>query len=371
MPWQDNGGSSGGGNGGGGGPWGSGGGGPPKNPWGGGQPPKPPGGGNGGGGGPRGAPDFDDFIRRSQERLRASMGGGGTGGVRGGRGVPWLWIVGGLLLAWVVFTSAYRVGPQERGGVMRFGKYVSTSGPGFHFKLPAPIDTVIKPNFEQVRTIDIGSADGSSENLMLTGDQNIIDVAYTVRWKISDAENFLFQLADPELTVREVAESAMRAEVSRVSLNAAVGPQRAQIAEQARTRAQELLTSYDAGVEVVGVDIRQADPPQAVDEAFKEVSAAQQVAQQYLNNSRAYAQELIARAQGETAVFDAVFAQYRLAPEVTRKRIYLETMEEVLGKNGKTVIEARGVTPYLPLPELQRRAAAPPPPPPSVTGATQ
>lgn len=365
MPWQNNGGS--------GGPWGNGGDGGdggPRNPWGGGdgggsrRPPSgdggpPRGGGQGGGGG--GMPDFDEFIRRSQERLRASLpGGGGTGSRQGGgdRRSLWPWIVGGLALLWIVFTSTYRVGPQERGVVLRFGQFVQTNGPGLHFKLPDPIDTVIKPRVEEVRSIDIGGSERSGENLMLTGDQNIIDVAYTVRWKISDPEDFLFQLADQETTVREVAESAMRAEMAAVNLNAAIGPQREAIADQVRTRAQELLNSYRAGIEVVGVDIRQADPPGAVDEAFKAVSAAQQESQGFLNNARAYAQELIARAQGDTAVFDAVFQQYRLAPEVTRRRIYLETMEEVLRNNGKTVVEARGVTPFLPLPEMRARSQA-------------
>ncbi|MFC3712054.1 FtsH protease activity modulator HflK [Sphingoaurantiacus capsulatus] len=342
MPWQNN-------NGGNGGPWGSGDGNGPRNPWGNG--PQRPGGPSGGGGGGKGGPDFDEFIRRSQERLRGLPGGGG------GK-APWLYILLAVLGVWVVFTSFYRVDAQERGVVMRFGKYVETTGPGMHFKLPAPIDTVVKPKVEQVSTIDIGSADASSENLMLTGDQNIIDIAYTVRWKIKDPEQFLFQFAEPEETIREVAESAMRAEISAATLNAAIGPQRAQIAEQVRVRSQELLDSYRAGVDVLGVDIKQADPPAAVDAAFKDVSAAQQNAQGYLNQARAYSQQLIAQAQGEAAAFDAVYAQYRLAPEVTRKRMYLETMENVLAKVDKTVIEANGVTPYLPLPEVQRRARA-------------
>lgn len=338
MPWQNNSGGSG-------GPWGSGDGGGPRNPWGGG--PQRGGGGSGG----KGGPDFDDFIRRSQERLRSLPGGGG------GR-TPWLYILLGALGLWILFTSFYRVDAQERGVVMRFGKYVATTGPGMHFKLPAPIDTVIKPKVEAVSTIDIGSADASAENLMLTGDQNIIDIAYTVRWKIKDPEQFLFQFAEPEETIREVGESAMRAEIARATLNAAIGPQRAQIAEQVRIRMQELLDSYRSGVDVLGVDIKQADPPAAVDAAFKDVSAAQQNAQQYMNQARAYSQQLVAQAQGEAAAFDAVYAQYRLAPEVTRKRMYLETMENVLAKVDKTVIEADGVTPYLPLPEIKRRAAA-------------
>lgn len=337
MPWQNN-------NGGSGGPWGSGDGGGPRNPWGNG-PQR-----GGGSGGNKGGPDFDEFIRRSQERLRALPGGGNR--------TPWVYILLAALALWILFTSFYRVDAQERGVVMRFGKYVTTTGPGMHMKLPAPIDTVIKPKVEAVSTIDIGATDGSAENLMLTGDQNIIDIAYTVRWKIKDPEQFLFQFAEPEDTIREVAESAMRAEISGATLNAAIGPQRAQIAEQVRVRIQELLDSYKAGVDVLGVDIKQADPPAAVDAAFKDVSAAQQNAQAYLNQARAYSQQLIAQAQGEAAAFDAVYAQYRLAPEVTRKRMYLETMENVLSKVDKTVVGANGVTPYLPLPEVQRRAAA-------------
>jgi membrane protease subunit HflK len=344
MPWQNNSGD-------GGGPWGSSGSGGPRNPWGGSS-----GGGSGGGSGRGGGPDFDEFIRRSQERLRAGLPGG-----RGGSGgVPWLYIVAAIVGVWLVFTSMYRVEPQQAGVIQRFGKYVETTGPGFHFKLPAPFETVTKPAVQAVNAIQIGTPDASSENLMLTGDQNIIDIAYAVRWKIKDPENYLFQLAEPEETIREVAESAMRAEISRVPLNAAIGPQRAQIAEQVRVRTQEIMDSYRAGVDIVGVDIKQADPPAAVDAAFKDVSAAQQNAEQYINEARAYAQQLLAQAQGQAAAFDAVYQQYRLAPEVTRKRMYLETMEHVIGKVDTTIVDTDdNVVPYLPLPEVKKRAAMP------------
>lgn len=339
MPWENNSNTP--------GPWGSGSGGGPRNPWGGGS-----GGGSGGGRGGGAGPDFDDFIRRSQERLRAGLPGGSRGG-----SMPWGYIVLGIVLVWLAFTSFYRVQAEERGVIQRFGAYSRTTGPGMHFKLPAPIETVSKPAVETVHTIDIGTLDASSENLMLTGDQNIIDIAYAVRWKIKDPVLYMFQLAEPETTIREVAESAMRAEVARVPLDAAIGPQRAQIAEQVRVRTGEMLASYKAGIEVVGVDIKQADPPAAVDSAFKDVSAAQQNAEQYLNEARRYSQSLLSLAQGQAAAFDAVYAQYRLAPAVTRKRMYLETMEEVLSKVDKTIIEADGVVPYLPLPEVRRRAA--------------
>lgn len=335
-----------------------------KGPWG--DPPKPPPGGNKGN-----TVDFDDFVRRSQERLR-NMGNGGGGGGRNGGGLPnlpWGLIAGGVIVALLASTSAFRVDAGERAVITRFGQFSGEAGPGFHFKLPSPIDQVQKVNFEDIQTLDIGSTSAESENLMLTGDQNIIDIAYAIRWRVKDAPLFLFQLRDPQNTIQEVAESAMRAEIGRVTLNAAIGPQRAQIADQVRDRMQELLDSYNAGVTIQGVDIKQADPPAAVDEAFKDVSAAQQDREQFLNQARAYAEQIRAQATGAAAEFDAVYAQYRLAPEVTRKRIYLETMENVLAKVDKTVVEAGGVQTYLPLPEVRRRSSAPPaqPQPPQTT----
>jgi modulator of FtsH protease HflK len=330
----------------------------PVNPWGEGPPRRPmgkPGQGRGG--------DFDDLVRRSQERLKSQFGGsggGGSGGFDFGDSRWLVWGGGAIIAAWVVLSSFYSVDAQSAAVVQRFGAYVGTTGPGVHFKLPWPIDAVELRKVEQINIIDISSSEGANENLMLTGDQNIINLAYTVRWKIRNPESFLYELSDPEKTVREVAESAMRAEISRASLNDALGPQRAQIADQVRERMQELLDSYRSGVEVRGVDIKQADPPAAIDGAFKDVSAAQQDAQQYLNRARTYAQALVAKAQGDAAGFDAVYAQYRLAPEVTRKRMYLETMEKVLAKVEKTVVDAPGVAPYLPLPEVRRRAAIAP-----------
>jgi membrane protease subunit HflK len=282
--------------------------------------------------------------------------------------IPWGLVAGGVALLLLATTSAYRVDAGERAVVTRFGQFSSTQGPGFHFKFPAPIDEVTKVEFEDIRTTLIGSAEGDAENLMITGDGNVINIAYAVRWRLKNAEDFLFQVADPEATVRDATESAMREMIARATLNNAIGPERAAIAEQVRERVQEILDEYRLGVLVQGIDINKADPPGAVDEAFKDVSAAQQDAQQFLNQARAYAQQVQAQAAGATAAFDKVYEQYRLAPEVTRKRMYLETMEEVLGKVDKTVIEAPGVQAYLPLPEVQRRAEAgrqPPPPAPA------
>lgn len=350
SPWGDgdNGNAGGGGSGGG-----------PRNPWGDGPPKRPQ------GPRPQGRSDpFDDLVRRGQEQLRR-FGGGAP--LRGGpdNGIPGRLIgfgIAGVAALWLLLTSFYRVDAQERGVVLRFGRFVEVTDPGLHFKLPWPIDSVILRKVEQINSVDIGATSGGGENLVLSGDQNIINLAYAVRWKIKNPELYLFELAEPEQTVQEVAESAMRAEIARATLNDAIGPQRAQIAERVRERMQELLDSYRAGIEVRGVDIKQADPPAAVDAAFKDVSAAQQDAQKYLNESRAYAQQVLAVAQGSAAAFDAVYAQYRLAPEVTRKRMYFETMENVLAKVDKTVVEPGGVQTYLPLPEIQKRPRPAPEP---------
>jgi membrane protease subunit HflK len=189
---------------------------------------------------------------------------------------------------------------------------------------------------------------------MLTGDQNLIDIAYSVRWNIRTPELYLFQLAEPDETIKQVAESAMRSVISRVSLNDAIGDRRAQIEEQVAETMQRILDGYHSGIQVQGVAIKQADPPGEVNDAFKEVTAAQQDAQSYMNQARAYALQLTAKAQGEATAFDKVYEQYKLAPEVTRRRMYYETMEQVLSKVDKTIVEAPGVTPYLPLPQMQK-----------------
>jgi membrane protease subunit HflK len=191
---------------------------------------------------------------------------------------------------------------------------------------------------------------------MLTGDQNLIDLAYTVRWNIRTPELYLFQLAKPDETIQEVAESAMRAVISQVSLNDAMGDRRAEIENEAAQNMQRILDAYHSGIQIQGIAIKQADPPTEVNDAFKEVTAAQQDAKSYVNQANAYALQLTAKAQGEATAFDKVYAQYKLAPEVTRRRMYYETMEQVLSKVDKTIVEAPGVTPYLPLPQVQKSA---------------
>ncbi len=311
------------------------------------------------GGGPRFTPSGGSGISSLEELLRrgrASFGGGGGeqgGRFGGGSKRPYiLWGVVGFFLLWLILTSFHRIAPEERGVVTRFGRYSHTLGPGIGLTLPSPIDQVQKVDVGNIRNIDLGSR--QTETLMLTGDQNIIDIAYSVRWKIRDPEQYLFEIAQPEETIREVAESAMRAVVARVTLDQAMGEARGQIENQVQEMMQRVLDSYQAGVTIQGIAIKQADPPAEVNEAFKDVTAAQQQAQSYINQANAYATQLTQRAQGEAAAFDKVYEQYRLAPDVTRRRMYFETMEEVLKGVDKTIIEAPGVTPYLPLPQVQK-----------------
>lgn len=329
----------------------------PRNPWtqpqGGGQQP----------GGPRQSM-IDDLIRRSRESFGGGPGGGSGGGFGGGmprtpngRAI-WPIAVGIALLLWVAMTSIHRIGPQQRGVVLNLGSYSRTLAPGVNLTLPSPLETVEVIDVEEIRTIDIGSVDADDKNLMLTRDQNLVDLAYSVRWNIRTPELFTFQIADEdrEKTIRDVAESAMRAVLASITLNEALGSGRTLIEQQVAANMQAILDDYRTGVKVQGVAVKQADPPAAVNDAFKEVSAAQQAAQTDINQANAYAQQLTARAQGEAAAFDKIYEQYRLSPDVTQRRIYYETMEAILAGVDKTIVENGNVTPYLPLPEIKRRA---------------
>jgi len=347
-PWgggRGSGGSGGGGDSGGGSGGGSGG---PRNPWS--QPPE--------GDRPRGTPSALDELLRRAKGARGQLPNG-TNPVR--------WIGYGaaaIFVLWIALTSFHQIEPAERGVVTRLGRYSHTLNPGVSLTLPAPIDRVQTIDVQNIRTIDIPG--GTGERLVLTGDQNIIDLEYSVGWKISDPELFFFQSVDPEATIRSVAESAMRASIANMQLNAAIGSGRNAIEAEVRQQMQSILDGYRTGVSIQRVTIKQTDPPEAVVDAFKEVTAAGSNAQTSVNNARTYAQQVLAKAQGEAGAFDRVYAQYKLAPEVTRRRMYYETMERVLSKVDKTIVEAPGVTPYLPLRELKRA-----PEPATTTGAGQ
>ena len=296
------------------------------------------------------ASNIEDFLRRSRERFNPN--GGGSFPSRPD-GSIFVWAAAAVAALWLVLTSLHSIAPQERGVVTRFGRYAYTLSPGVGITLPSPIDRVRKIDVEKIQTINLGSEE--SETLMLTGDGNIIDIAYQVRWNIRVPEQYLFELAQPDETIRQVAESAMRAAVANVTLRDAT-QKRGEIENRVQEEMQRVLDNYHSGVLIQGIAIKQADPPAAVLDAFKEVSAAQQQAQSYVNQARAYALQLTAKAQGEAVAFDKVYGQYKLAPEVTRRRMYYETMERILGSVDKTIVDAPGINSYQQLPPVMRSA---------------
>jgi membrane protease subunit HflK len=325
----------------------------PRNPW------LPGGQGSGGNEGPRRSPNLEDLFRtRGPEGPRRRTGGPGGPGFRlperpgGGSWFPL--VIGAIAVVWLGVGMIHQVGPKEQGIVTTFGKYSRTLQPGLNFTLPWPVQQVAVEPVSTIRSFRIPA--GGQEKLILTGDQNLVDLTYLIRWSIKDLKQFKFQLAQPEETIQEVAEAAMRASVAEQTLDDTFsGAGRAVIEERVRDRMQAVLDAYRSGIAVQGVEIGKTDPPERVVEAFKDVSAAQQDADADINRARAWAQQILAQAEGEAAAFDKVYEEYRLAPDVTRRRMYYETMERILGKTDKTIVEAPGVTPYLPLPEIKQR----------------
>ena len=372
MPWSNQGG----------GPWGSG----PKGPWGSGPQ-------SSGGGTP---PDLEDLLRRSQDKLKNVLPGGNLGG----RGFFLL-----LLAAVAIwgFSGFYRVEPSEQGIVLRFGKYVRDTGSGLNYHLPYPIETVLTPNIKLIHRIDVGMRmvddarrgtsmrDVPEESLMLTGDENIVDVDFAVLWQIKpgagQAGNYLFNIQNPEGTVKAVAESAMREIVGRSNIQPVLTGARQNIENAVHELMQKTLDDYGSGILIQQVQMQKVDPPAQVIDAFRDVQAAradleraQNEAQTYANrvvpeargraaqilqNAEAYREQTVAEATGQTARFLKVLDEYAKAPQVTRQRMYLETMERIFGGTDKIILDpgvsgsGTGVVPYLPLGELQRAPAAP------------
>jgi modulator of FtsH protease HflK len=382
MPWNDN--SNGGNNnGGGGGPWGGGGGSGgnndngPKNPWGGGNnpPPRRP-----GPTGPSG--NLDDLAKKVEDRLKNVLGGGGGGGgfngrrPNGGGGGEPLQLdrraIGAIALVAVLgwFASGvYVVDAGEEASIQRFGKYVRTVGQGLQFHLPSPIETRKIVDVQRVNSLSVGSVSGtqSTDGLMLTGDQNIVDVGFQVLWRVDNSRDFLFQVAHgasgndvADVTVLAVAEAAMREVVGRSQRDQVLATGRATVEAQTRDLIQRTLNEYKAGIRITQVNLRKAEPPAAVNEAFREVAAASQEAETKINQARSYRNAVVPQAQGEAARFNQLYQEYKLAPDVTRQRLYLETMERVYERANKVLLDPgkSGSAPMVVLPpELFRNPA--------------
>ena len=340
----------------------------PRNPWlpAGGDTPEPR----------RSASIEDIFRNRGPEGPRRNPGG--PGGPRGPNfqlprrkdGKSWVPTVIVAALAVGIASSMFHlVGPKEQGVVTTLGHYSRTIQPGISITGPWPIEQVKVTDVTSIRSERIPG--NGEEKLILTGDQNLVDLSYLIRWNIKNLTQFEFQLKEPQETVEEVAEAAMRASVSTQTLDQTLsGAGRAAIEENVRLRMQQILDAYRSGIAVQGIEIEKTDPPERVIEAFKGVSAAQQDAETEINRARAWAQQILARAQGDAAAFDRVYAEYKLAPEVTRRRMYYDTMERVLSQTDKTVVETNGVQTYLPLPEV-RRSSRPAPQPTAASPAGQ
>src|SRR5271170_4406617 len=366
----------------GGGPWGSG----PKGPWGSGPQPT---------GGPR-PPDLEDLLRRAQDRMQQLL----PGGYFSGLGIALALLV--VVAIWAM-SGFYRVQSEELGAVLRFGKYVRDATPGLNYHLPYPIETVLLPKALRVSTLSIGMTliddparrgrtmrDVPEESLMLTGDENIVDVDFTVLWRIKPkgAADFLFNIQNPEGTVKAVAESAMREVIGRSNIQPILTGARTSTELAVQELMQRTLDNYGSGILIQQVQMQKVDPPGQVIDAFRDVQAAradlerlQNEAQTYANRvvpdargraaqilqaAEGYKQQAVAEARGQSARFLKVYDEYKKAPDVTRERIYLETMERILGGSEKLIYDGGGsasgqsIVPYLPLSELTpQRPTAP------------
>jgi len=372
MPWNNQSSGGGGWKGGNGGPWGQ----PPRNT-----------GGGGGGGGPT-PPDLEELLRRSQDRLKRVLPGGG------GRKLSPLAIIGILvvvaaIVAYNFFT--FRVQPDEQGVVLLFGKYDRDAAPGLNFRLPYPIETVYTPRVTRVNRLTIGQfADDQSSNtagrdipeesLMLTGDENIVDIDFSVFWVINNAPDFLFSMEDPEGTVKAAAESAMREVVGRSNIQPLLTQARQITETDVQKIIQQTMDDFNAGVQITQVQLLKVDPPNEVIAAFRDVQAAradqerlQNEAQTYANRvipeargqasqiteaAIAYRDRIVNEAEGQASRFTQVYESYKASPDVTRLRMYLDTLQDVFKSTDKVIIDqgtsGTGVVPYLPLDELNR-----------------
>ncbi|HAE74994.1 MAG TPA: FtsH protease activity modulator HflK [Alphaproteobacteria bacterium] len=348
---------------------------------------------NGNNGGPWGkrespggrAPDIEEMLRRGQKKLNKLLPGG-KGGIFS------IFLV--VIVLWIA-SGFYRVNADEQGVVLRFGEWVRTTAPGLHYHLPYPIEEALTPGVTRVNRISIGfrepigfASDDSlrqvpEEALMLTGDENIVDINFTVFWLIKDAGKFLFNVRNQEITIKSLAESAMRDSIGRTPLEKVLTEGREVIESTTKTLLQSVLDGYEAGIEISQVQLQKVDPPEQVIDSFRDVQRAKADQEKIRNQAEAYRnalipkargeaekiiqeaegykREVVARSTGDAERFLSVYNSYKLAKDVTVKRIYLETLEEVLKNANKIIIDesaGTGVVPYLPLPEIQKRQGA-------------
>jgi membrane protease subunit HflK len=356
MPWNDQSSGSGGGQ----GPWGGG----PRRPWG--QPPRTP---------QQQGPDLEELMRQWRERFRF---GGGDGGGRGpgGRGptISLPLIAAVLFVGWLL-TGVYFVDEGEQAVITRLGDYNRTTGPGAHWHAPAPIEAARVQNVTGQRTAEIGFtstnqnrvSDNPDESLMITGDRNIVEIHFRIYYNIKNVRDFTFNVREPDAAVRAVAESAMREVIGRRQLEPIITTDRAAVELDVETLMQQVLDEYEAGVQVLQVELLRAAAPSAVIEAFNDVVNAGQDAETLTNNAerdrsrivneaQAYRERVVREAAGEAERFIAVHAEYRQAPQVTRDRLYIETMERVYQRGNLIILDQRGgAVPYLPLEGMIRR----------------
>ncbi|NVK35731.1 MAG: FtsH protease activity modulator HflK [Rhodobacteraceae bacterium] len=363
-------------------------------PWGGGGNSGGPWGNNGSNrGGGNQAPDLEELLKRTQDRVKNVLPGGGGGGL-GTLGA--LLVAGGLIVVWLA-TGLYRVEEGEVGVELVLGEVSDQTGTGLNYNWPYPIGEVYKPQVQLQRELTVGveetvrgstiiSRDVPQESLMLTGDENIVDVGFKVQWRIKNTRegiaNYLFNIQNPEGTVKAVAESAMREVVGSSNIDSILTENRVSIQNDVDTLMQSTLDSYFAGIEITEVQMQKVDPPQQVIDAFRDVQAARADQERIQNEAESYANRIVPEARGEAARvleaangyreqtiaeatgqsqrFTKVYEQYKNAPDVTRERLYLETLEKVLGANNKVIIDnnsGQGVLPYLPLNGLNSGAS--------------
>ncbi|MBO6491019.1 MAG: FtsH protease activity modulator HflK [Pelagibacteraceae bacterium] len=349
-------------------------------PWG-----SPGGGGNGSGRKGPTPPNIDEIVNKIQDLVKKFIPGNGSGKKP---------IILGLVIVIAIwaFSGLYRVLPDEQGVVLRFGKFVSTTQPGLNYHIPYPVETVLTPKVTKVNRIDVGFraasdtgrtsgiADVSEESLMLTGDENIVNIDFSVFWVIKDAGKFLFKIQSPVVTVKAAAETAMREVIARSRIQPILTEGRSKIEIETQEIIQSLLDEYESGIQITQVQTQKADPPDEVIDAFRDVQAARadmerskNEAEAYQNDviprargdaakilqeAEAYKKQVVALAEGEASRFLAIYNEYKLAKRVTQERMYLETMEKVLADIDKVIIDkkAGGVVPYLPLPELTKKS---------------